>query len=126
MSRSAKVIAPVLVVRLTPVPPDAVADTFPKLNAALEVLTLIPIPVGLVIVVPPTLKLPPTLVKLIPVVALFVEEMLANVAASVPVVRFNAWPLPFSITSETLSVPKLLPVISEVALPPVNPRRVLF
>ena len=119
-------IAPVLVVRLMPVPPDAVADTFPKLNAALEVLTLMPIPVGLVIVVPPTLKLPATLVKLIPVVALFVEEMLRNVAARVPVVRFNAWPVPFSVTSATLSVPKLLPVISGTALPPVNPRRVLF
>ena len=119
-------MAPVFVVRLTPVPPDAVADTFPKLNAALEVLTLIPMPVGLVIVVPPTLKLPPTLVKLMPVVALFVDEMLKNVAARVPVVRFRAWPLPFNVTSETLSVPKLLPVISDVELPPVNPRRVLF
>ena len=77
-------IWPVFVVRLTPVPPDAVADTFPKFNAPLEVLTLIPIPVGLVIVVVPTLKLPATLVKLIPVVALFVEAMLRNVAASVP------------------------------------------
>jgi hypothetical protein len=119
ISRSANVIAPVFVVKLTPVPPDAVAETFPKFNAPLEVLTLIPIPVGLVIVVVPTLKLPATLVKLIPVVALFVEAILRNVAASVPVVRFNAWPLPFNVTSATLSVPKLFPVISGTALPPV-------
>ena len=106
MSRSANVIAPVFVVRLTPVPPEAVADTFPKFNAALDVFTLIPMPVGFVVVVEPVLKLPPTLVRLRPVVALFVDEMLRNVAASVPVVRFSAWPLPFKITSATVSVPK--------------------
>jgi len=34
--------------------------------------------------------------------------------------------LPFKVTSETLSVPKPLPVISGAAFPPVNPRNVLF
>src|ERR1051325_6759758 len=126
MSRSANVIAPVLVVRLTPVPPDAVAETLPKLNAALEVLTLIQIPVGLVIVVVGVVKLPATVVRLRPVVALFVDDRLPNVPLRVPFVRFRVWPLPFSVTSETLSVPNALPLISVVAFPPVKPRRGLF
>jgi len=124
--RVPKVIAPVFVVKLTPVPPDAVADTVPKLNGALDVFTLMPMPVGLVIVVVGVVRLPATVVRLRPVVALFVEERLPNVLLRVPFVRFKVWPLPFSVTSDTLSVPKPVPVISEVALPPVNPRRVLF
>src|SRR6185369_6081490 len=120
------VIAPVFVVRLIPVPPDPVTDVTAKPNGRLEVLTLMPMPVGLVIVVEPVVKLPPTLVKLSPVVALLVEERLPNVPFSVPVVRFSVWPLPFSVTSETLSVPKPLPLMSIVALPPVKPRSVLF
>ena len=126
MVRAPKVIAPLFVVRLIAVPPEPVTEVAAKLNAALEVFALMPIPVGLVIVVEPEVKLPPTLVKLIPVVALFVEERLPNVPLRVPVVRFSVWPLPFNVTSETLSVPKPVPVISEVALPPVNPRKVLF
>ena len=126
MSRLPNVIAPVFVVRLTPVPPDPVTEVLAKLKAALEVFTLMPMPVEFVIVVEPVVKLPATLVRLIPVVALFVDEIPRKVAARVPVVRFNAWPLPFSVTSATVSVPKLLPVISGAALPPVNPRRVLF
>ena len=39
-------IAPVLVVRLTPVPPDAFAVVLPKFSAPLDVFTLMPIPVG--------------------------------------------------------------------------------
>ena len=85
-----------------------------------------PMPVGFVIVVEPLVRLPATVVRLRPVVALFVEERLPNVPLRVPVVRFKVLPVPFNVTSETLSVPKLVPVISEVALPPVNPRRVLF
>ena len=119
-------IAPVFVVRLTPVPPEPVTEVLAKLNARLDVFTLMPMPVGLVIVVEPVLKLPATVVKLRPVVALFVEERLPNVPLRVPVVRFNVWPLPFKVTSETLSVPKVEPLISVVALPPVNPRNVLF
>src|SRR5689334_8303651 len=126
MSRSPNVIVPVLVVRLTPVPPEPVTDVLAKLNVRLDVLTLIPAPVGFVTVVEPVLKLPPTLVRLRPVVALFVEERLPNVPLRVPVVRFKVLPLPFNVTSETLSVPKVEPVISDVALPPVKPRSVLF
>ena len=70
-------------------------------------------------------KLPPTLVRLIPVVALLDEEMLAKLALRVPVVRFSAFPVPFNVTSEMLSVPKLVPLISEVEFPPVKPRNVL-
>ena len=119
MSRLPNVIAPVFVVRLTPVPPDPVTEVLAKLRVALDVLTPMPIPVGLVIVVEPDVKLPATVVRLIPVVALFVDEILPNVPLRVPVVRFSARPLPFSVTSEILAVPKLLPSISVTALPPV-------
>jgi hypothetical protein len=50
---------------------------------------------------------------------------------NVPVVRFNACPDPFKVTSgvellPTTSVPKLLPTIfAPVVAPTVNPRRVL-
>ena len=126
MVRAPNVIAPLFVVRLIPVPPEPVTDVAAKLSPRLELATLMPMPVGFVIVVDPVVKLPSTLVKLRPVVALFVEERLPNEPLRVPVVRFKVWPLPFNVTSETLSVPKLVPVISDVALPPVNPRRVLF
>src|ERR1051325_6218125 len=76
--REPNVIAPVFVVKLTPVFPDPVTDVLPKFNVLLEVFTLIPMPVGFVIVVEPLVKLPPAVVRLIPVVALFVEEILAN------------------------------------------------
>ena len=85
-----KVIVPVLVVRLTPVPPELLAFVLPKLSEPLEVLTVNPIPVGFVMVVEGLVKLPATLVRLMPVVALLVEEMLTNVAASVPLVRLRA------------------------------------
>src|ERR1041385_5514288 len=125
MSRSPKVIAPVFVVRLTPVPPEVVTDVLAKFNVPLEVFTLMPIPVEPLMVVEPVVKLPPTLVRLIPVVALLDEEMLAKLALRVPVVRFSALPVPFKVTSEMVRLPKLVPVISEVELPPVNPRNVL-
>ena len=119
-------MAPVLVVRLTAAPPEVVTDVLAKFNVALEVFTVMPIPVEPLMVVEPVVKLPPTLVRLIPVVPLLAEEMLAKLPLRVPVVRFSAFPVPFNVTSETLSVPKLLPLISEVELPPVNPRNVLF
>jgi hypothetical protein len=90
MSRSPKVIVPVFVVRLTPVPLDVVTAVLPKLSVPLEVFTLMPIPVDPLIVVVPTLKLPAAVVRLIPVVVLLAEEMLANVAASVPFVSDSA------------------------------------
>jgi len=123
--RAPKVIAPVLVVRLTPVPPDSVELVLPKLRVALEVFTLKPIPTGFVMVVAGLVRLPPTLVRLMPVVVLAVDEMPSNVAASVPVVRFNAWPVPFSVTSAMVSVPKLVPLMSVTEFPPVKPRSVL-
>ena len=126
MASEPNVIAPVLVVRLTPVPPEPVAEVLAKPSVALEVFTLMPIPVEFEIVVEPLDKLPATVVRLSPVVALFVEERLANVPLRVPVVRFSVWPVPFSVTSETLSVPKPVPLMSVAALPPVNPRSVLF
>src|SRR6185369_4905703 len=125
MSRSAKVIVPVFDVRLTPVPPDVVTDVLAKFNVALELPTLMPIPVEPLMVVDPVVKLPATPLRLIPVVALLADEMLAKLPLRVPVVRFSARPVPFNVTSETFSVPKPVPVISVVALPPVNPRSVL-
>ena len=118
-------MVPVLVSRLTPVPPETVEVVLPKLSVALDVPTLMPMPVGFVIVVVGVVRLPATLVRLMPVVPLLVDEMLPKVAASVPVVRLRAWPVPFSVTSEMVSVPKPVPVISVVESPPVNPRNVL-
>src|SRR5689334_7227133 len=126
MVRAPKVAVPVFVVRLIPVPPEPVTDVAAKLKLAAEPLTLIPMPVEFVTVVEPVVKLPPTPLRLIPVVALFVEEMLAKLPFRVPVVRFSAFPLPFNVTSVTFNVPKPVPLISEVELPPVNPRSVLL
>ena len=84
------VIVPVLVSRLTPVPPEPDEVVSPKLSAALEVLTLIPIPVGLLMAVAAVARLPATLVRLMPVVLLLVDTMKPNVAASVPFVRLRA------------------------------------
>src|SRR5207253_7571862 len=125
MLRAPKVIAPVLVVRLIPVPPDRVEDVLPKLRVALEVFTLKPIPAGFVMVVEGFVRLPATLVRLMPVEVLAVDEMLSNVAARVPVVRFSAWPVPLSVTSAIVSVPKLVPLMSVKEFPPVKPRSVL-
>ena len=126
MVKAPKVIAPVFVVRLIPVSPEPVTDVAAKLSVALPPFTLMPIPVEFVTVVEPVVKLPPTPLRLIPVVPLFVEVMLAKEPFRVPVVRFSAFPVPFNVISEALSVPKLVPLISEVELPPVNPRNVLF
>ena len=124
--RAPKVIAPVFVVRLIPVSPDPVTEVAAKLNSAAPPLTLMPMPVEFVTVVEPVVKLPAMPLRLIPVVALLVDEMLAKLPFRVPVVRFSAFPVPFNVTSETLSVPMLVPLISEVESPPVNPRSVLF
>ena len=127
MVRAPKVSVALFVVRLIPVLPDPVTDVAAKLSAPPEPLTLMPIPVEFVTVVEPVVKLLPAtrLARLIPVVALSVEEMLAKLPLRVPVVRFSALPVPFNVTSEMFSVPKLVPLISEVELPPVNPRNVL-
>lgn len=118
-------MAPVLVRRFTPVPPDRLEVELPKLSDALDVMTLMPMPVGFVTVVVGLVRLPATLVRLTPVVALLADEMPPNVAANVPVVRLRARPVPFSVTSEIVSVPKPAPLISVVESPPVNPRSVL-
>ena len=126
MLKEPNVIAPVFVVRLTPVLPELLAFVLPKFSEPLEVLTVIALPVGLVIVVVGLVRLPATLVRLMPVVVLFNEEILPKVAASVPLVRLRACPIPLRVTSEIVSVPKPLPLISVTELPPVNPLSVLF
>src|SRR5689334_12182615 len=85
ISRSANVIAPVFVVRLTPVSPEPLTEVLAKPSVRLEVSTLIPMPVEFVTVVEPVLKEPPTPVRLRPVVALFEEERLPKVPLRVPV-----------------------------------------
>ena len=122
MFRKPKVIAPVLDVRLTPVLPDPVELVLPKFNAALELLTLSPTPVEFVMVVAGEVRKPSAFAKLMPVVALSVEEILSKVAARVPPLRFKACPDPFRVTSETVKAPNREPVISVVAFPPVKPR----
>src|ERR1043166_3842855 len=112
---------PVLVSRLTPAPPDNVEVVLPKFRTAVDVPTLMATPVAFVIVVVGLLRLPATPVKLMPVVALLVDEILPKVAVSAPVVRFRAWPVPFSVTSEMVMAPKPVPLISVVEFPPVNP-----
>ena len=126
MVRAPKVNGPVFEVRLIPVLPVPVTEVAAKLNVPLEPLTLMPMPVEFVTVVEPVVKLPPTPLRLIPVVPLVAEEMLPKLPFRVPVVRFSAFPVPFNVTSETFSVPKPVPLISEVELPPVKPRNVLF
>src|SRR5436190_18461030 len=73
---------PVLVVRLTPVPPDPVEVVVPKSSVALDVLTLMPMLVGFVTVVVPMDTLPLALVRLIPVpdtVPLLVDDTVEKV-----------------------------------------------
>src|SRR5713226_7164603 len=117
MVSPAKVIVPVLVVRLTPVPPDPVELVVAKSKAALDVSTLMPMPVGFVTVVEPLDILPAMPVKLMPVVLLLVDEMLVKAAVeetgpvSVPVVRLSARPfVPPMVVSANVRVPKPLPV----------------
>src|ERR1043165_2328921 len=125
MLNEPNVVAPVLFVRFTPVLPELLAFVLPKFNEAFELLTVKPLPVGFVIVVVGLVKVPATLVRLIPVVALFVDEMLPKVAASVPLVRLSAWPVPLSVTSEIVRVPNPVPLMSVAAFPPVKPLSVL-
>lgn len=130
-----KVKAPVLVVRLTAVLPELVTlVVLLKLKAALDVFTLMPMPVDVAIVVEPLDIAPATLVKLMPVAELPVDEMLVKAAVeetgplSVPVVRLSACPVPLMVVSASVSVPKPVPVIP-IAAPAVplrvTPRMVL-
>src|SRR5260370_1297416 len=134
MVSAPNVIVPVLVSRLIPVPPDAVELVVPKLSAALDVLTLMPMPVGFVMVVEPLDILPATVVKVMPVVELLVEEMLVKAAVeetgplNVPVLRLRACPVPVMLVSASVSVPKFVPdkFTAAAAVPlRVTPRIVL-
>ncbi len=130
-----EVVAPALLVaRLTAVP-AAFLLTFavPKLKfapaGALEMS--MPLPPGFVmVVVPETVSAPPTPLSVTPVfVPVFDAEMSPTVAASVPVVRLSARPSPLMERALTVSVPKLVPMMSVPAapeLPVLKPRSVLF
>src|SRR6185503_9566037 len=121
MFREPKLIAPVLEFRLTPEPPDPFELVLPKLNAALELLMLSPTPLEFEMLVVGEVREPATFAKVMPVVALSVVERLLKFASSVPAFRFSACPVPFKVTSETVKVPNMAPVISATAFPPVNP-----
>src|SRR5436190_976526 len=135
MVTALNVIVPVLVVRLTPVPPEPVELVGPKLRAALDVATLMPMPVAFDTVVEPLDMLPLTLVRWTPVALLFVDDMLVKAAVkatgplSIPVVRFNASPLPLIAVSASVRVPKLdpsRPMAAAAAPLSVTPRIVLL
>ena len=79
-------MAPVFVSKLTPVLPDVETEVLAKFSVAEDVPTLMPILVEPVTVVEPLVKPPATPVRLIPVVALVAEEMLAKVADPVPLI----------------------------------------
>src|SRR5438270_11915199 len=109
-----KVMVPVLVVRLMPAPPDIVELVAPKSTAALDVSTLMPMADEFVMLVEPLDSLPATFCKLMPVPELAVDEMLVKAAVAatgplnVPPVRLSACPVPPSVVSARVSVPKLL------------------
>src|SRR6185503_16054133 len=115
MFNEPNVIVPVLVVRLTPVAPEPLGFVLTKLSDPLDVLTVIALPVGLVIVVVGLVRFSATLLRLMPVSVLFVDEILPNVAASWPLVRLSAWPTPLRVTSKIVKVPKAVPLMSVTA-----------
>src|SRR5262249_22270558 len=96
MLRALKVIVPVLPTPLppktAPVPPELFAVVLPKLSEALLLVALIPMPVGFVIVVVPIERLPATVVRVIPVVLLLVEEALVRIKPDVTLLRLRAGP----------------------------------
>ncbi len=57
-------MVPVFVSRLTPAAPEPLEVVLPKLSVALDVSTLMPIPVGFVTVVVGDVRLPAALVRL--------------------------------------------------------------
>ena len=78
-----------LLLRMTPAPPDEDEEVLPKLKAALEFETLIPAPVELETDVELVIREPPTLARVMPVAPL-VEVIPLMFAAIVPVVRLSA------------------------------------
>src|SRR5438128_1028084 len=91
-----KVIAPVLVARRMPAPPEEVELVVPKLSDALDVSTLMPAADEPLMVVEPLDIAPATPVRLTPVAALPLDEMLVKAAVAatgplrVPLLRLSA------------------------------------
>ena len=73
----------------------------------------------------PKSSAPATVSSLIPFVPL-VEETLSKVALAVPLVRSSACPLPASVTSLRLRVPKPEPTMSLTAVLPTFRPRIVF
>src|SRR5262249_16363811 len=96
MLRALKVIVPVLPTPLppkpAPVPPELFAVVLPKLSEALLLVALIPMPVGFVIVVVPIERLPATVVRVMPVVPLLVDDTLVSVRPDVTLLRLRPGP----------------------------------
>src|SRR2546423_3684251 len=128
-------VPPAAPLMLTPFPPP-VHDAFPKLMLAAELEITMHSLLLPDTVVEPNATVPATATKLSPEVLLDVVVTLANaeVAASVPVARFNACPVPFNVMSgvvlsPTVSVPKLAPeaiLVPVPTFPIVKPRSVLL
>jgi len=110
------------------VPPAQVV--LPKLISAVVVPIRIHCVVGFVIEVPPvTVILPVIPDNVMPWAAALPDDvMLVNVAASAPLCRPSAPPVPLSVTSLAVSVPKFTPepILNPVVLPMVKPRSVLL
>src|SRR2546422_3950267 len=121
---------PVVVDTDIPCVPALVTLVVPKFAVRLEPVILMPsLPVFEIAVVPETVKEPEMVVSVRPAAAAaLVEVMLANVAASAPLVKLSAAPVPLKVISLIVRVPKLAPeaILDPVVLPIVKPRRVLL
>src|SRR2546422_770086 len=117
-----------LLFRLIPsVPPEQVV--LPKSALALEPV------IRMHCVVLPEIEVPPVAVSepvtepsVMPCAVLESDWILVNVAASAPLVRLRAPPVPLSNNSRVVSVPKLAPeaILNPPVLPMVKPRKVLL
>lgn len=116
ISRSAKVTAPAFVPRFTPAPAEVLDVVLPKfiVPPAPVFVTEMPMPVGFVVVVVPTVMLPLTRSRLTPCVPLLVEDS---------VVKFNAIGVAgapaFVMLSAGPSVVVMLPVLLVTVIDPV-------
>lgn len=95
-----------------------VIAVFPKFAVTVELFEIL-IPkdaVGLVIVVEPLVNVPVTEFKrktpLVAPAGALVEEILAKLVATAPILKSTVAPVPFKVISETVNVPKFMPAIS--------------
>lgn len=100
----------------------------PNVELRVDVATAIPwVDAPVIETAPVTVRLPPVPVKLMPGPPVLLDDViLSNVAAKVPVVKFNVLPVPLRAISVAVNVPYPDPEMSDaVEFPISNPRRVL-